>query len=72
MAGCIQSSLFLMPIPAVRLKIRVRLSNGSCAYIDPVLASNGSCFAFGSVAEVFGDDGFGEVGLACGLDGIWD
>src|SRR5271154_6042760 len=30
-----------MPVPAVRLKIRVRLSNGSRAYVDPVYSSNG-------------------------------
>ncbi len=30
-----------MPVPAVRLKIRVRLSNGSRAYLDPVFSSNG-------------------------------
>jgi len=30
-----------MPVPAVRLKIRVRLSNGSRAYVDPVFSSNG-------------------------------
>jgi len=29
-----------MPVPAVRLKIRVRLSNGSRAYVDPVYSSN--------------------------------
>jgi hypothetical protein len=30
-----------MPVPTVRLKIRVRLSNGSRAYMDPVFSSNG-------------------------------
>ena len=30
-----------MPVPAVRLKIRVRLSNGSRAYVDPVYSSDG-------------------------------
>jgi hypothetical protein len=30
-----------MPVPAVRLKIRVRLSNGSRIYVDPVFSSNG-------------------------------
>src|SRR5258708_21612247 len=30
-----------MPVPAVRLKIRVRLSNGSRSYVDPVFSSNG-------------------------------
>jgi hypothetical protein len=30
-----------MPVPAVRLKIRVRLSNGSRTYVDPVYSSNG-------------------------------
>jgi hypothetical protein len=30
-----------MPVPAVRLKIRVRLSNGSRPYVDPVFSSNG-------------------------------
>jgi hypothetical protein len=30
-----------MPVPAVRLKIRVRLANGSRAYVDPVFSSNG-------------------------------
>jgi len=30
-----------MPVPAVRLKIRVRLSNGSRAYADPVYSPNG-------------------------------
>jgi hypothetical protein len=30
-----------MPVPAVRLKIRVRLSNGSRAYVDPVFSPNG-------------------------------
>jgi hypothetical protein len=29
-----------MPAPTVRLKIRVKLSNGSRAYIDPVFASD--------------------------------
>jgi hypothetical protein len=32
---------FKMPVPAVRLKIRVRLSNGSRAYVDPVFSSDG-------------------------------
>jgi hypothetical protein len=32
---------FKMPVPAIRLKIRVRLSNGSRAYVDPVFSSNG-------------------------------
>jgi hypothetical protein len=30
-----------MPVLAVRLKIRVRLSSGSRAYVDPVYSSNG-------------------------------
>jgi hypothetical protein len=30
-----------MPVPIVRLKIRVRLSNGKRAYVDPVLSPNG-------------------------------
>ena len=30
-----------MPVPAVRLKIRVRLCNGNRAYLDPVFSSNG-------------------------------
>jgi integrase/recombinase XerD len=30
-----------MPVPAVRLKIRVRLSNGSRTYVDPVFSPNG-------------------------------
>jgi len=30
-----------MPVPAVRLKIRLRLSNGSRACVDPVYSSNG-------------------------------
>jgi integrase/recombinase XerD len=30
-----------MPVPAVRLKIRVRLSNGSRSYVDPVYSANG-------------------------------
>jgi hypothetical protein len=30
-----------MPVLAVRLKIRVRLFNGSRAYVDPVYSSNG-------------------------------
>jgi hypothetical protein len=30
-----------MPVPAVRLKIRVRLSNGSRAYVDPAFSPNG-------------------------------
>jgi hypothetical protein len=30
-----------MPVPAVLLKIRVRLSNGSRAYVDPVFSFNG-------------------------------
>jgi integrase/recombinase XerD len=29
-----------MPVPAVRLKIRVRFPNGSRAYVDPVFSSN--------------------------------
>jgi integrase/recombinase XerD len=29
-----------MPVPAVRLKIRVRLPDGSRAYVDPVLPPN--------------------------------
>ena len=29
-----------MPVPTVRLKIRVKLSNGSRAYVDPVFSSN--------------------------------
>src|SRR5271167_4715302 len=30
-----------MPVPVVRLKIRVRLPNGSRTYVDPVFSSNG-------------------------------
>jgi hypothetical protein len=30
-----------MPVPAVRLKIRVRLSNGGRVYVDPIFSSNG-------------------------------
>jgi hypothetical protein len=30
-----------MPVPAVRLKIRVRLPSGSRAYVDPVFSPNG-------------------------------
>jgi hypothetical protein len=30
-----------MPVPAVRLKIRVRLASGSRAYVDPVFSPNG-------------------------------
>ena len=30
-----------MPVPAVRLKIRVRMSNGGRAYVDPVFSPNG-------------------------------
>ena len=29
-----------MPVPTVGLKIRVKLSNGSRAYVDPVFSSN--------------------------------
>lgn len=29
-----------MPAPTVRLKIRVKLPNGSRAYVEPVFASN--------------------------------
>jgi hypothetical protein len=30
-----------MPVPFVRLKIRVRLSNGCRSYVDPIFSSNG-------------------------------
>jgi hypothetical protein len=30
-----------MPVPTVRLKLRVKLLNGSRAYLDPVLSPNG-------------------------------
>jgi hypothetical protein len=29
-----------VPVPTVRLKIRVKLPNGSRAYVDPVFSSN--------------------------------
>jgi hypothetical protein len=39
------------PVPAVRLKIRVRLSNGGRVYVDPIFSSNGKPKALYSVVN---------------------